>query len=144
MQWIDRAGLRSVCYLLGERPDVPRITASLDVATLSSAYGEGFPNVLGEAMASEVPCVATDVGDSAHIVGDTGRIVPPRNPDAIANAWVDLLSMGDAGLRTLGQNARRRILENFTIPRVARAYEAAYRSVLATTRGSQQALTDSA
>ena len=142
-EWIDHAGLRDVVYLLGERGDVPRITAALDLATLSSAYGEGFPNVLGEAMACEIPCVATNVGDSAHIVGDTGRIVPPRDPDALASACIDMLSAGEDELRRRGQEARRRVLENFSIPRVARAYEAAYRSVLASTRGSQQPLTDS-
>lgn len=137
-QWIDSAGLRGVCHLLGERNDVPRITAALDLATLSSAYGEGFPNVLGEAMACEVPCVATDVGDSAHVIGDTGRIVPARDPDALASAWGELLAAGDVALRALGERARRRILQHFSIAGVARMYEATWQSAAVSTPGSRQ------
>jgi glycosyltransferase involved in cell wall biosynthesis len=140
MGWINAAGLSHVCHLLGERNDVARVTAALDLATLSSAYGEGFPNVLGEAMACEVPCVATDVGDSAHVVGDAGRIVPAGDADALARAWGDLLTAGKDELKTLGQRARRRILENFSISRVTHSYEAAYRSVVASTFGARQPL----
>ena len=138
--WITSAGLNHMCHLLGERNDVARVTAALDLATLSSAYGEGFPNVLGEAMACEVPCVATDVGDSAHVVGDTGRIVPARDADALAGAWSDLLTAGDDERKTLGERARCRILENFSISRVTHSYEAVYRSVVASTFGARQPL----
>jgi glycosyltransferase involved in cell wall biosynthesis len=140
MGWMDRAGLSGMCHLLGERTDVSRITAALDLATLSSAYGEGFPNVLGEAMACEVPCVATDVGDSAHVIGDAGRIVPARDPDALASAWGDLLTAGDVALHALGQRARRRILDNFSIARVTHTYEATYQSVIASTLRSRPPL----
>ena len=138
--WIERDGLRQVCHVLGERNDIPRVAAALDVATLSSAFGEGFPNVLGEAMACEVPCVATDVGDSAYVLGDSGRIVPPRDPDALAGAWGDLLTAGDDVRKALGQRGRRRIVDNFSISRIARSYEAAYRSVVASTVRSRQPL----
>ena len=138
--WIERDGLRQVCHVLGERNDIPRVAAALDVATLSSAFGEGFPNVLGEAMACEVPCVATDVGDSAYVLGDSGRIVPPRDPDALAGAWGELLTAGDDVRKALGQRGRRRIVDNFSISRVARSYEAAYRSVVASTVRSRQPL----
>jgi len=72
--------------LLGPRPDIELIYPAFDVLTLCSTYGEGFPNVLCEAMACDVPCVATDVGDSAEIIGDSGLIVPLRNPEALAQA----------------------------------------------------------
>src|SRR5437762_2367360 len=80
-------GLDGRVHLMGCREDIARLTAALDIASSSSAFGEGFSNALGEAMACAVPCVATDVGDAARIVADTGRVVPPRNPEAMAAAW---------------------------------------------------------
>ena len=86
-RWIaEQPGLGNVMRLLGRRGDVARLTAAFDLATSTSAYGEAFPNVLGEAMACAVPCVATDVGESAHIIGDTGRIVERDRPEKIAAA----------------------------------------------------------
>jgi glycosyltransferase involved in cell wall biosynthesis len=127
-EWIAAAGVDADCHLLGRRQDIPRITAALDIATLSSAE-EGFPNVLGEAMSCAVPCVATDVGDSARLIGDTGRVVPPRNPRALADAWHELIALGRPNIRALGTRARRRIAQHFSIDQVARAYEDVYASV---------------
>ena len=127
--WIRQAGLEDRFFLLGPRNDMPRITAALDVACLSSAHGEGFPNVLGEAMACEVPCVATNVGDSAEIVGDTGRIVPPKDPEALARAIKELIDMGPEGRAEMGKRARKRVKERYELSRVVRQYEDLYRSV---------------
>lgn len=138
--WIDAAGVRSVCHLLGYRRDVARVIASIDIAASSSAYGEAFPNVLGEAMACEVPCVATDVGDSAYIVGDTGCIVPPRDPAALADAWDTQLARGPDHLRALGAAARRRVEEKFAIRGVVRAYEDTYEAIMHSRAAGRRAL----
>lgn len=136
---IDRAGLRSRCHLLGRRNDMPRIYASLDIATSSSSYGEAFPMVIGEAMACGVPCVVTDVGDSARIVGDTGRVVPPRDPVALANAWRDQLQLKSDRRAQQGQAARKRIAAQFSLVAVAAQYQTLYEDVAVPPRNGHQA-----
>lgn len=89
-------GLSGSVHLWGERADVPRILAALDIA-VSASYSESFPNVVGEAMCCGVPCVVTDVGDTAYLVGDTGLVVPARNPAALAEACGDLVHRGSEG-----------------------------------------------
>ncbi len=125
-RWIAGHGLGAAFRLVGTRKDVARLTAALDIATSTSIYGEAFPNVLGEAMACAVPCVATDIGDAALIIGDTGRVVPSRRPDAVAAAWLDLLSLPADRRRALGAAARERISAHFEIGAIRRRYEAAF------------------
>jgi len=129
VRWIDDAGIRGRVYLLGRRDDVTRLLNSFDVATLSSAYGEGFPNVVGEAMACGVPCVVTDVGDSAWIVGDTGRVVPIRDPEALADGWRALVEAGCEARQMLGARARARIVEQFDLEAIAGRYAKLYREL---------------
>lgn len=95
---------------------------------------------LGEAMACGVPCVATDVGDSSAIVGETGRIVPPRTPEALAGAWEELLRLAPDVRRRLGEAARGRIQQRFEMTTVARRYEDLYESLL---RGDRPSGTNS-
>ena len=116
--------------LLGRRDDLDQIYPAMDLNVLSSLGTEGFPNVLGEAMACGVPCVATDAGDSALVVGDAGRIVPPRDPGALANAIVELLAIPEEDRRDLGRAARRRIEERFSIEAIAAKYDMLYSSLL--------------
>src|SRR6202007_1928684 len=95
MRAISASGVRERFHLLGQRKDVERVLAAVDLAC-SSSYGEGFPNVVGEAMACGTPCVVTDVGDSALIVENTGSVVPPEDPHALAEAWRSLIEAGPA------------------------------------------------
>ncbi|NPV85806.1 MAG: glycosyltransferase [Anaerolineae bacterium] len=129
--WIDTTGLRNVFHLLGEREDIPRLMAALDIATLSSV-GEAFPNVVGEAMACAIPCVVTDAGDSAYIVGDTGRVVARRNPHALAQAWNQVLEMPIAAREQMGKAARARIEQEFSLARICTQYEELYRQIVYT------------
>jgi glycosyltransferase involved in cell wall biosynthesis len=122
---IREHGLDAVVHLLGERDDIPHLTAALDVATCSS-YSEGFPNAIGEAMACEVPCVATDVGDCRALLGDTGLIVPPRDPEALASAWGVAIDWSNDERQSRGTAARARLEQHFEIGAVARRYEALY------------------
>ena len=117
-------------FLMGERSDVHKIMAALDIATLVS-LGEGFPNVICEAMASGVPCVVTDVGDSAEIVGDTGEIIPVKNPEALSNAIEKLLDLPPDEMRMLGERARSRIEENYSIDKILSKYSNLYLSIQA-------------
>jgi glycosyltransferase involved in cell wall biosynthesis len=126
---IQELGISNQVHLLGERSDIPTITAALDILALSSAYGEAFPLVVGEAMSCCVPCVVTDVGDSAWIVGDTGRVVPPRDADALANAWEELILLSKDERKALGKLARARILEFFSLDFVIKQYENLYESI---------------
>lgn len=125
---IEQNGLRGHCHLLGRRSDMPRIQAAMNIASLTST-SEGFPNVLGEAMASGVPCVATDVGDAALIVGETGRIVPPRDPEALSLAWGELIGLAPEAQATLGAAARARVVEHFRLTAVAARYADLYDAV---------------
>ena len=127
---IAERGVLDRFLLLGRRSDMPRIMNALDVCTLSSA-GEAFPLAIGEAMACGVPCVVTDVGDCAYLVGDTGRVVPPRDAEALARAWETLVRLDLDGRRRLGLAARERIVAEFALPRIAEQYAALYRGALA-------------
>jgi glycosyltransferase involved in cell wall biosynthesis len=123
---IREHGLAGRAHLLGARCDVERLLPAIDICCLSSAFGEGFPNVLGEAMASGVPCVATDVGDAALLLGGTGKVVPPRNPQALADACAELIALDPGERQRLGQAARRRIKEHYDLTVIVKQYERFY------------------
>lgn len=111
--------------MLGERRDLPELLSAWDLAVLSSTT-EGFPNVVGEAMACGVPCVVTAVGDAAVIVGDTGLVVPPRAPEALGNALVTLLEETSTQRHERGLRARKRVQEQFELGFIVQQYEALY------------------
>jgi glycosyltransferase involved in cell wall biosynthesis len=135
---IQRLGISKQVHLLGERQDIPELMTSLDIFTSSSAYGESFPNVLGEAMSCQIPCVTTDVGDSATIVGDTGVVVPIQDAQTLAAAWQKLIALGEKERRNLGEQARERIKQRFDLDApnsFVRQYEDAYQKALLSTKG---------
>ena len=122
----DNALKPGALTLMGERHDTPRLLAGLDVYVSSSAFGEGFANAIGEAMACGVPCVVTDVGDSALIVGKTGLVVQPRQPQDLFRAIGEVLSWPQTERARRGQAARARIRENYDINRIVADLESLY------------------
>jgi glycosyltransferase involved in cell wall biosynthesis len=116
---------------LGERGDVPRLLRGMDIVVLSSAYGEGFPNVLAEAMATEIPCITTDVGDAASLVDDAGLVVPARDPKALAAAIMTLSSEDPESRASRGRRARDIIRRNYSMERVIELYREVWRLVAA-------------
>ena len=126
---VTRTGLEGHIHLLGLRHDIDRLFAGADVACLSSAFGEGFSNVLGEAMACGVPCVTTDVGDARTIVDNTGLVVPPRDPEALACAVINLIDRDAASRVALGTAARARIQSRYSLTSVINAYQAFYAEI---------------
>ena len=129
---IHKAGLRDQILLLGRRPpqDIALLMSRSTVVTNSSS-AEAFPNVVGEAMSCGAICVVTDVGDSAYIVGDTGIVVPPREPAALSAGWAKVFGMDASSRQLLQDAARLRIQTNFTIAAIAARYQNLYREVLA-------------
>jgi glycosyltransferase involved in cell wall biosynthesis len=108
----DRAqalGLSNHVLWIGMQSQVADVYNALDLL-VNSSYGEGFSNVLGEAMACGIPCVATDVGDSRLVIGDEGQLVPPKDPAALKTAIQRVLDC-----RPRAAEIRRRIVEYFSL-----------------------------
>lgn len=129
---IRQAEITDRVHLLGLRDDIPRLTAALDVAVLTS-WGEAFPNVLGEAMACGVPCVTTDVGDARHIVGNTGVVVAIGDMQAVALGIARLLGLSRIEREALSQQVRSRVEEKFGISVVAAQYEKVFADAMGST-----------
>ena len=95
----------------------------IDIFVQSSSYGEGFPNVVAESMACGTPCVATDVGDARIIIGDTGWIVPPKNPHKLAKAIETAINEIKTKKKSkISYKARLRIKKNFEIMKMINSY----------------------
>lgn len=122
---IEKLNLESNIILLDQRTDITLVMNGLDFHVLSSGFGEAFPNVLAESMACETPCVTTDVGDAAVIVGDTGWVVPPKDPQALAKAMLEAMEEKQSNpqaWQARKRACRERIVNNFSIEKMVDSY----------------------
>lgn len=137
VQLIESVGGADRITLIGERDDLPTLLPAFDLC-VSSSHSESFPNVVTEAMAAGVPCVVTDVGDSALMVGDTGWVVRPDDVDDLRRGLDTALgeiARGPAGYPgSFGAAARARTLERFTLASTVRAFEALFEETIAQAR----------
>jgi glycosyltransferase involved in cell wall biosynthesis len=117
---ISRYGLKEKVLLLGPQNDIPALLSAADVY-VSSSLGESFSNAIGEAMACELPCVVTDVGDSRIIVGDTGKVVEAKNYIELANSILSILN--NECLMGRNEPARSRVIENYDIKAIIKVFE---------------------
>ncbi len=126
VEMLNKADLNDCVHLLGKRSDIPSVMNGIDLFVLSSAFGEAFPNVLNESMACGTPCVATDVGDSASIIGNTGWIASAQKSDTIAEAMIKAFEEKHSNKNLWLQrkkDCRKRIVENFSIEKMIKRYK---------------------
>jgi glycosyltransferase involved in cell wall biosynthesis len=129
MRLIESTAVPRHFHALGHRDDIGHIIAGLDIACSSSAFGEGSSNAIAEAMACGVPCVVTDVGDSAFLVKNLGKVVLARDPRAFAQACRELLDMSPGQRSQLGLAARERVKTCFSLSSVVGRYEDLYQEL---------------
>lgn len=126
---IDQTGHSDRFHLLGLRSDIPKLMASMNITVSSSAFGEGFSNVLGESMASGTPCVSTDSGDAKYIIKNTGWVVGKQQPQALAEAIGSAIRETPDAMHNRAIAARERIHDNFSLPKITAKYLSLYESV---------------
>jgi len=132
LRGIVPAELMERFFFTGERSDVHQLMQAMDVLVTSSAWGEAFPNVLGEAMACGIPCVATNVGDSSEIIGDTGIVVSPSDSEELARGILTILEKLGEERRVMGRAARARVEENYSLTSVVEEYAHLYEGLNST------------
>ncbi len=110
----------------GHHQDMNAVYNAFDVSTLSSAFGEGFPNAVGEAMACGTPCVVTDVGDAANVVGETGFAVPAGDFSALAGKWEDLIGEKPEDRARRVKACRARVVDEFSVEAMVKAHRNLY------------------
>ena len=112
-------GLGNHIYWLGARKDPERLMAACDITTLTSDSGEGFPNSVAESIACGVPCIATDIGDSANIVSNFTSVVPPKDPQALASEWETVLNQSSIEQSQSIIKMRQSIIDRFSCKAIA-------------------------
>jgi glycosyltransferase involved in cell wall biosynthesis len=127
----NQLGLADRVLWPGECDDMRSIYPAFDTVCSSSSFGEGFSNAIGEAMACSVPCIVTDVGDSATVVGNTGFVAPPNDPLALADAIVKMSTLSVEVRAALGADARRRVVERYGLAAMIAKTEESYRELAA-------------
>jgi glycosyltransferase involved in cell wall biosynthesis len=124
-------GIQYNFHLLGSRQDMPYLCAGMNIVSLTSSYGEALPMTLCEAMSCAVPCVATDVGDTASLIGDTGKVVKPNAPQELADTWQVILEYSDMEYNRLCDQARSRIFEFYNQKDMIHNYKFIYKELIA-------------
>ena len=124
-------GLENRMTFVGPMDDLPAVYDALDICCLSSIYGEGFPNVLGEALSCATPCVCTEVGDAPLVVGDVGVVIKPGQASDFAGAILHLAKMDEAKRRALGASGRARIIQKFSVEKMVERTEEVLGGVVA-------------
>lgn len=112
-------GITSNVHWLGERTDPETLMNACTITTLTSSSGEGFPNSVAESLACGIPCVATDSGEARLIIDHDPYVVAPKNSDALAKAWISLLSMTDDDRSSLSRDLRSSIVDRFSPAAIA-------------------------
>jgi glycosyltransferase involved in cell wall biosynthesis len=123
--WIRQSGLSDRFHLLGEQRNVHDWLSALDIFALFS-IGEGFPNIVAEAMSVGVPCIVTDVGDAALLVADTGIVISSGDLNGLTSGLERLISAGEGERRRLGEAGRRRVETTYSLSAVAERYASLY------------------
>ena len=119
-----KLGLTNLLWA-GPRSDMPAIYNAMNIL-VSPSKGEGFPNVVAEAMACGIPCVVTDVGDSKILIGNSGICIPPENPEALAKSILKMRELSRSERIHLGEIARSRIVEHYSLDRMSGSYSNLY------------------
>lgn len=124
---IEKLSLKDHVVLMGERRDINEILPAFDYAILSSAWGEGFSNFLGESMACGIPAIATNIGDNARIVDEYGIVISAQNSDQLSNAIITMNNIDQDDYHRLSSACRIHINDNFTIDKITKDYLSLYR-----------------
>jgi glycosyltransferase involved in cell wall biosynthesis len=130
IDWLKEFNLQNRFVLLGERIDVPVCLAAMNIFCMPSRT-EGFPNALGEAMALGLPCVATNVGDTAVLAGNTVKLIPARNAQALAHGLLEVIALSEEQRSLMGQRAKEHVITEFSIEQACKRYDAVYRKIVA-------------